>query len=98
MSSDPNLEEIGNLFHLALLKDTVDQQKATGGSADDFIYRQAESVRRSKEVPTYVYVTLRGTEYLAFMSWGPLDGDHGKYTALIQANDDKKWYKLWFFE
>ncbi len=74
---------------------------ATGATPEDFKYGQAESVREA-DIPGYVYVTMNGREYgPARMTWGPLDGDKEKSTALVNTKDEDpnardNWIKLWF--
>lgn len=94
--SDEN-REMDDLFRQILAVSSHQASSATGSSAQDAIYEQADEVRQSS-IQGYVNVTHKGQLYRALrVTWGALDGDKNKSTVLLQANDGL-WYKLWFFD
>ena len=68
---------------------------ASGDTPQDYLYDQAEEVRRGLG---FVDVKYQG-EWYKFQreSWAPLDGDLNKLTVLIRTKANK-WVKLWYFD
>jgi hypothetical protein len=70
----------------------------TGSSQTDYLYAKAQNPRWLEGSTTHATVYFRGEQYGPLpITWGPLDRDKRKDTVLIQATDDGKWYKLWFW-
>lgn len=83
-------------FEKALALENMRAATASGDTPKDYLYDQADSVEAAR-ITGFVYVTYKGHKYgPARVTWGALDGDEGKLTALINT-DEGKWVKLWFF-
>ncbi len=92
-----NMERMQALFDLDLMVKNATAGQRTGSSPEDALYRPAEQVKHSS-ISGYVRVLLNGEWYGPVrMTFGPLDGDKEKSTAIIKDKNGI-WYMLWFFD
>lgn len=85
------------MFDMLLELEKERVKTATGATATDFKYGQAEKVTRYENGTAVV--TYKGIEYEPTVeTWGALDGDKNKMTVLINAKqnptDPNNWTKV----
>lgn len=88
---------LNTMFDMLLELAKERAKNATGATATDFKYGQAEKVTRYEDGTAAV--TFNGIEYSPTTeTWGPLDGDKNKMTVLINAKqnptDPNNWTKV----
>ena len=83
-------QPIGDMYKDLLALVRLQHLFATGLTPADYLYAEAEEVRRS-DIQGYVFVTYQGKQYgPAYAAAGALDGSEDKSTVLINTKSERE--------